>query len=376
MEHLHGHDLSRTLRRMRHQRMPLLFQQAITIVRDVAAGLHYAHECIGDDGANLNIIHRDVSPHNVVLTFKGEVKVVDFGVAKATSQIARTRTGVLKGKTAYMSPEQAMGEPLDRRTDVFSIGIMLWELTTGRWLYRRKTELETLKAVVELDAPRPSSVRDDYPQDLEKIVMKSLARDPADRWSTAGELRSALDELARNWRFRPAPQMIGKLMAGAFADEVAAWEQARAAGTSLSTHLATARADVVELAGDGIGTDPEDGIAFETRRAPVESSAAGGAALPIPPPLPETPWWWLHRRTIIFGAAALALAILIAIGLALLTGGRGRGSSGPASGSGATGTGSGSGTRMLYEELDLSRKAPDAPPRAEPAAPGPSDSQP
>jgi serine/threonine protein kinase len=363
MEYLHGHDLSRTLRRMRHQRMPLLFQQAITIVRDVAAGLHYAHECIGDDGSSLNIIHRDVSPHNVVLTFTGEVKVVDFGVAKASSQIARTRTGVLKGKTAYMSPEQAMGEPLDRRTDVFSIGIMLWELTTGRWLYRRKTELETLKAVVEIDAPRPSSVRDDYPQDLEKIVMKALAREPAERWSTAGELRGALDELARNWRFRPQPQMIGKLMASAFADEVAAWEQARAAGTPLSQYLATARADLVDLSGDTIGTDPEDGIAFETKRAPVESSAPS-TALPIPPPLPKTPWWWLHRRTLIFGAAALALAVVIAIVLALLTGGGGGGGSGPAtSGSGSAGSG---GSKIMYEELDLSRKAPDAPPPPKP----------
>ena len=364
MEHLHGHDLSRTLRRMKHQRQPLMFQQAITIVRDIAAGLHYAHERIDDDGTLLNIIHRDVSPHNVVLTYAGEVKVVDFGVAKANSQIARTRTGVLKGKTAYMSPEQAMGEPLDRRTDVFSIGILLWELTTGRWLYRRKTELETLKAVVENDAPRPSTVRDDYPEDLEKIVMKALARSPDERWSTAGELRGALDELARSWRFRPAPPMIGKLMASVFSDEVAAWEQARAAGASLAAHLATARADVVELSGDTIGTDPEDGIAFETRRAPVESSAPSAAP---PPPAPVPPWWWRHRRAIIGGLVAVAIAIVSAIVIGVVS--RSGSSSGPAPGGPARPNGSANEAPMI-ETLDLSRAARPAPPDAAPRPAG------
>ena len=359
MEHLHGHDLSRTLRRMRHQREPLMFQQAISIVRDIAAGLHYAHERINDDGTPLNIIHRDVSPHNVILTYAGEVKVLDFGIAKANSQIARTRTGVLKGKTAYMSPEQAMGERLDRRTDVFSIGILLWELTTGRWLYRRKTELETLKAVVEVDAPRPSTVRHDYPMDLERIVMRALARSPAERWATAGDLRGALDELARSWRFRPAPPMISKLMSTVFADEVAAWDKARAAGTSLAAHLATARVDVVELAGDMLGSDPEDGIAFETRRAPVESSAPSAPPPPLPPP---PPWWWRHRRVIIGSLAAAALVIVLAIAVAMLSGGGS--SSGPASGGGRTGGDASTITPPPpIETLDLSRTArPDAAP--------------
>jgi hypothetical protein len=310
MEYLHGHDLSRTLRRMRGQRLPLMFQQAITIVREVAAGLHYAHERVGDDGDLLNIIHRDVSPHNIFLTYSGEVKVVDFGIAKANSQSARTRTGVLKGKVAYMSPEQAMGEQVDRRTDVFSIGIVLWELTTGRWLYRRKSELETLKAVVESDAPRPSSVRPDYPKDLEKIVMKALARSASKRWATAGELRSALDELARSWHFRPSPLMIGKLMATAFADEVSAWEEARAAGSSLATHLRT-RPDVNEPA-DALGTDPEDGVVLETRRAPLELPPEPKEE---PPPPPE-PWWLVHRRVLAYAAIGVVLAAVLVYALA------------------------------------------------------------
>jgi serine/threonine protein kinase len=322
MEYLHGHDLSRTLRRMRGQRLPLMFQQAITIVREVASGLHYAHELVGDDGNLLNIIHRDVSPHNVFLTYSGEVKVVDFGIAKANSQIARTRTGVLKGKVAYMSPEQAMGEPLDRRTDVFSIGILLWELTTGRWLYRRKSELETLKAVVETDAPRPSSVRPDYPKDLEKIVMKALARSAIKRWQTAGELRAALDELAQSWHFRPSALMIGKLMATAFVDEVSAWEEARAAGASLATHLITARPEVGEPA-DAIGTDPEEGVLLETRRAPMEllESFKQQTPAPLSTSEPEAPWWVQNRKLLLFSGIGVVLAAVLAYVAITLLGG-------------------------------------------------------
>lgn len=365
MEYLHGHDLSRLLRRMRQQRLPLLFQQGISIVRDIAAGLHYAHEQIGDDGTLLNIIHRDVSPHNVVLTYNGEVKVVDFGVAKANSQIARTRTGVLKGKTAYMSPEQAMGEPLDRRTDVFSIGILLWELTTGRWLYRRRTELETLKAVVETDAPRPSSLRSDYPQDLERIVMKALARSRDERWATAGELRSALDELARSWHFRPSKTMVAKLMATAFQDEVEAWEEARAAGTSLAVHLATAQADVVLLSGDTMGTDPEDGVVFETRRALAEPSASSEVAtvagVVVRP-------WWQRRKKLLIGAGVAAVVVIAAIVIALASRGGGDSPQKPTGGSAGSAR---SFAPPPIETLDLSKAAPldaaiDPPPEPPP----------
>lgn len=318
MEHLHGHDLSRTLRRMRHQRVPLMFQQAITIVRDVAAGLHYAHERVDDDGNLLNIIHRDISPHNVFLTYGGEVKVVDFGIAKANSQIARTRTGVLKGKAAYMSPEQALGEPVDRRTDVFSMGILLWELTTGRWLYRRKSELETLKAVVEVDAPPPSAVRADYPKDLEKIVMKTLQRERDKRWATAGELRAALDELARSWKFRPGPPHVSKLMATVFTDQVAAWEKARAAGTSLGDHLAAVKPDVVDLSHDSLETDPEEAVALETRHgSSIESSDLVPRTRQGRPTLQlraKKPWWQRHRRALI---ASLLAGLTVGVGASL-----------------------------------------------------------
>jgi tRNA A-37 threonylcarbamoyl transferase component Bud32 len=237
MEYLHGHDLRRVLSEMAKRNISIRLSHALAIINGVCRGLDYTHERTNADGELLGIIHRDVSPHNVLLTYNGRVKLVDFGIAKANSQISRTRTGILKGKVAYMSPEQAMGDALDRRSDVFCIGILLWEMTTGQWLYRRKSELETLKAVVESDAPMPSQVHPGYPRDLEQIVMKTLARKREDRWATAGELGDALAEFATRRRINLAPAMLGSMMSSVFSDQVAAWQDARRAGATLGDHL-------------------------------------------------------------------------------------------------------------------------------------------
>jgi serine/threonine protein kinase len=200
MEHLHGHDLrsamARAMSGTRAARGTLPLDQALSIARCVAAGLQYTHERTDEHGSQMGIVHRDVSPHNVFLTYGGAVKVVDFGIAKASTQLSRTRTGVLKGKVAYMSPEQAMGRRVDRRSDLFCVGILLWEMTTGRWLFRRKTELDTLNAVVHGRPPRPSRAVPRYPRDLERLVMKTLAWLPEQRWASAGS-RSAPSRSAR-----------------------------------------------------------------------------------------------------------------------------------------------------------------------------------
>ena len=241
MEHLHGHDLRDTMARVTGRRQRLRFDQALAIARSVAVGLHYSHERTGADGQPLHIVHRDVSPHNVFLTYGGDVKIVDFGVAKAATQLSRTRTGVLKGKVAYMSPEQATGQRLDRRSDVFCIGILLWEMTTGHWLYRKSTELDTLNAVAGERPPRPSRRVPDYPRELEKVVMKTLARSRDERWATAGELAEAIDELARRQKWSLEGSVIGELVAKEFSEEVAAWRVAQARGISLGDHLTTQR---------------------------------------------------------------------------------------------------------------------------------------
>jgi predicted Ser/Thr protein kinase len=237
MEHLHGHDLRDALVRMIGRHVRVTIEQALTIARGVAAGLHYTHERTDADGSLLGIVHRDVSPHNVILTYDGDVKIVDFGVAKASIQLSRTRTGVLKGKVAYMAPEQARGQPLDRRSDVFCIGILLWEMMTGRWLFRRRTELETMNAVVDSRPPRPSRLISNIPRDFERLVMKTLARSRDERWATAGELIEAIDELARRRRYALGTQAVSALMATAFSDELTAWRAAQSSGTSLGDHL-------------------------------------------------------------------------------------------------------------------------------------------
>ncbi|MEA2750578.1 MAG: eukaryotic-like serine/threonine-protein kinase, partial [Myxococcales bacterium] len=187
MEHVHGEDLRSIVRQMKKKgvlEFPL--EHALAIILGMCAGLSYAHEKHELDGSALNIVHRDISPQNVVVTFTGDVKIVDFGIAKSDSRVGEaTKSGKLKGKVPYMSPEQARGEVIDARSDVFSTGVMLFELTTGKRLFKGASEYETLRLICEREYPRPSDVRSDYPVDLEPIVMKALAKDANDRYQSA-----------------------------------------------------------------------------------------------------------------------------------------------------------------------------------------------
>src|SRR5439155_10210361 len=144
---------------------------ALTIVMGVCAGLHYAHHKLGFDGRPLGIIHRDVSPSNVLVSYDGGVKLTDFGIAKAQGRSHETRYGTVRGKFSYMSPEQCQCRPLDRRSDVFAIGILLYELSTCTKLFRAQSDFEIMKQIVERSVPPPSLLRPDYPRDLERIVL-------------------------------------------------------------------------------------------------------------------------------------------------------------------------------------------------------------
>src|SRR5690606_34342844 len=153
--------------------------------REACAGLHYAHTRHDEHGAPLNLVHRDVSPHNVLLGFEGEVRLIDFGVARFDSVLReKTRAGVIKGKFGYMSPEQAWDRPLDGRSDVFSIGIVLYELLTGRSVYGQSDDPVTMiRKVRQADIAPPSTWRPDLPPRLESIVLRAIAADPNDRCS-------------------------------------------------------------------------------------------------------------------------------------------------------------------------------------------------
>src|SRR5215470_18663673 len=174
MEYVHGQDLAHILHRAPHHRLHL-------------------------ENA-LHIVHRDVSPSNVLVSYQGAVKLVDFGVAKAATLVSETREGVIKGKYGYMSPEQCLGDPLDRRSDVFAVGILLWEMTVGRRLYMFKGELASLQRIVYVDAPRPSKFVPQYPAQLEHIVMRALAREPRQRYQSAEQLQLDLEQFALDHR--------------------------------------------------------------------------------------------------------------------------------------------------------------------------------
>ncbi|HLU66195.1 MAG TPA: serine/threonine-protein kinase [Kofleriaceae bacterium] len=195
MEYLRGLDLGVVTKALRARQRTLPLPLALRIIMDVASGLHHAHEKRDVHNRPLGIIHRDVSPRNVFLTEDGVVKLVDFGIAKARDRLAVTRTGTVKGKFPYMAPEQIAEHAIDRRADVFSLGVLLWEVTCGRRLFTGATDYVVLRKILHQPVPRPSEVVPGYPPALERIVMRALARDPDQRTASAEALRGELEAL-------------------------------------------------------------------------------------------------------------------------------------------------------------------------------------
>ncbi len=212
MEYLHGEDTGHILTELakRSARIPL--EHALAIIVGVASGLHFAHDKRGMDGQPMGIIHRDISPSNVVVTYDGGVKLVDFGIAKVTAHAEFTGTGALKGKIAYMSPEQCAAQPLDRRSDIFSLGVLLYEITTQTRLFKGETEVATLNNVREARVPPPSSRLRGYPPELETIVNKALARLPKDRYATGRELQLAIESFAQKNGLSLSNAQLGEWM--------------------------------------------------------------------------------------------------------------------------------------------------------------------
>ncbi|MEO6953325.1 MAG: serine/threonine-protein kinase [Polyangia bacterium] len=216
MEFLRGEDVRHILMRSVERHEPIAYEHIVSIITGVCSGLHYAHEMRGRDGKELSIVHRDISPQNVFVTHDGNVKLCDFGIAKSAAQLTETRVGTLKGKIRYMAPEQCQAEPLDRRSDIFALSIVLWELITQRRLYRGKSDFEIFKAIVEEDAPPPSTYRGDVPAGLEAVVMKGLRRNRDERYETAQELQVALEDWARSERVPASPVRLAAYMKDLF----------------------------------------------------------------------------------------------------------------------------------------------------------------
>jgi hypothetical protein len=216
MEYVAGESLVALLKRARPP-----YTSCARIVSDAAAGLHAAHELRGTDGGLLNVVHRDVSPQNILLSYEGAVKVVDFGVARARGSLHST-SGELKGKFAYMAPEQILApETVDRRADIFALGVVLHECSTYRRLFRGETDTEKIGKVIKCEVPPPSTHFPDYPAALEAIVMKALAREPSARFQTAAELHEQLERYIVS-SGEPVPaSTIGRMMRQVFADRIA-----------------------------------------------------------------------------------------------------------------------------------------------------------
>jgi serine/threonine protein kinase len=215
MEYVRGQDLGSVITAARKRGEGLLLENALAIVIGVAEGLHHAHEMRDAAGQPLGVVHRDVSPSNVMLTYAGAVKLCDFGIAKAVARQART-DGNIKGKVSYLSPEQCRGEALDRRSDVFALGVVLYELTVGKRLFRGPTELDIMKQITERPIAAPTSLSAEYPLALEEIVMRALERDPAKRYATAQELQLALEEFARDERLLISSTLLATWMTELF----------------------------------------------------------------------------------------------------------------------------------------------------------------
>jgi eukaryotic-like serine/threonine-protein kinase len=190
--------------------MPLALK--CRVIADAAAALDFAHQAKTPAGQPLDLIHRDVSPQNILIGFDGQVKLIDFGVAKAANKLVRTATGIIKGKYAYMSPEQAYGKPLDGRSDVFGLGIVFWEILCTERLFKRENETETLQAVVGFEVSPPSKHDSKNPKTLDPIVMKALNRELTERFQTAGEMKASVEAFLTKQRLNATPAHLAAWM--------------------------------------------------------------------------------------------------------------------------------------------------------------------
>ena len=219
MEWCDGASLRQVMDKLPEGRMDL--SVAARIVANVAAGLHAAHELEDSDGTQLRVVHRDVSPQNILISRNGHVKVADFGVAKAQGQLHRpTETGEMKGKLAYMAPEQVTAKDIDHRADIFALGCVLYEVTTGRRPFQGEGALSTLYQLLEQAVAAPGEVCPGYPQELSLIVLKALCKDPDGRYQTAEDLRVALEGWIASTGSKANEREINGLLRATLGDEV------------------------------------------------------------------------------------------------------------------------------------------------------------
>jgi serine/threonine-protein kinase len=255
MEFVDGANLKAIIEHIKKSGRDFPVEAAVYIALELCKGLAYAHELTDSNGVPLHIVHRDMSPPNVLITKHGEIKIVDFGLAKANSQLERSEPGIIKGKFSYLSPEAAMGQDVDARTDVFAVGIILWELLAGQRLFLGDTDFQTVKRVQAAQVPSVAQINKKVPVELERIIARALARDPAARFPTARALGAELSKfmfrfavpvstfdiehlvhgaIKERQRYRPQQQsIIDKLIEEALLEFTSLTDDKKAAGGSV-----------------------------------------------------------------------------------------------------------------------------------------------
>ena len=283
MEYIGGRDLTQVLRRCQETQQRVPVPHAVFIAARIAEGLHCAHTLTDAEGRPLMLVNRDVSPSNIRLSYDGDVKLLDFGIAQALMKFT-SEIGVLKGKFSYMSPEQIRGMPLDARTDVFSTGIILHEMLTTEKLFRGDTEFALMEKVRKAEVPPPSTFNRRVTPELDAVVAKALARDVADRYQSAAQLSAALDDLIASYRFDPKElrQLIRQLFRKEYGKEME--ETTHSADPRPEPELLTPR----EAPAAPPPPPPAPAMASDPAPAPSPPMSMSSAA-PAPPPPSSAP---------------------------------------------------------------------------------------
>jgi len=220
MEYVFGRDMRRVIPKAESKGIPFPLVYAMKIASQACEGLYYAHQKTDLYGNPLGIVHRDITPENIVVSFDGTVKVLDFGIAKAANTVEQTRAGEIKGKLSYMSPEQCMGQTLDHRSDIFSLGVVLYEWVTGFKLFTGESDVAVLKAITDGRVYRPSYFKADVPEPVEDILMKALEKDAEARYQSAWEMQYDIDRFLSENEFTPSNIHLSNFLKQVFSDEL------------------------------------------------------------------------------------------------------------------------------------------------------------
>ena len=291
MEYIHGKDLRVLSNKSKEKGLPLPLEYALYITSRICSGLDYSHNLKDFQGNPLKLIHRDISPQNILVTYEGEVKIVDFGIAKVARKTADTREGLIKGKVAYMSPEQAAGKTIDHRSDIFSAGILLYEMITGVRMFEG-ADLNVLDRVRKADFQEAETIVSDLPAEVSEILRRALAKTPNRRYKSCVAMLADLEECLSSFTVRPRAEGLSHYMKALFAEEIAAEAAA----------LLKIEAEVFSLKEEGASDGKTKTLHILEHIEPVPTKKTA--------PAPSTHRLWLGTWAIAMVAVAIVLAVL------------------------------------------------------------------